>query len=597
MERLTTRRSLRLPYATFLSLAAAVSTFSLVVSIVPHSGFAGTSFTAHGSAMPAPLPAILCVNPSGGGCFLSIQAAIDAAAPGDVIDVAPGTYNEQVAINKTITLRGANAGIDARSRTGAGESIITHADGPVQILADDVVVDGFTIQGASTDPSLPPFSALGAGVWTNPSFSVTNGGHRIQNNIIQDNIIGLYLNNTSAIQSVVRRNLFRNNNLDGPAGGRSIYSDLVIQNAVIDENSFTGDGDAGIFLAGSLGLQSDITISNNVALNERLLVLFNTTSCVISGNTVTGSPFSSGIIIAGGNDGVMIRSNALINNLNFGLRIGDFIGSAPNSNISVDHNRIVGNPSGGLLVDPAGYTGVLDAQNNWWGCNAGPGLSGCDTVTAADSNVDFNPWLVLTLSASPTTIARGATSAVTASLNRNSDGVDTSGGGAIPNTTPAVFGATLGSINPINTSFSSGQAPATFTAGSTAGSATVSVTVDNQTVSVTIIIDAALGFDFCVQDDVSRSTLRFNSASGIYEFRDCKKGTLVTGQGTVTLSPGAPACKITLTDKSSKSPIRTVTALVNVCTFVGEATINIPSLGLAQMLRDKDIRNNTCVCP
>jgi len=42
--------------------------------------------------------------------FATIQAAIDAAAPGAVIHVAPGTYTEQVIITKDLTLRGAGAG-------------------------------------------------------------------------------------------------------------------------------------------------------------------------------------------------------------------------------------------------------------------------------------------------------------------------------------------------------------------------------------------------------------------------------------------------------------------------------------------------------
>lgn len=106
--------------------------------------------------------ATLCVNPGGtGGCFSSIQAAVNAAMPGDTINVAAGTYTEQVQINKTLTLKGAKAGVDARTRATTGESIITFGDGPVQILADNVVLDGFTITGAVNNPSSPPFSALG----------------------------------------------------------------------------------------------------------------------------------------------------------------------------------------------------------------------------------------------------------------------------------------------------------------------------------------------------------------------------------------------------------------------------------------------------
>src|SRR6185437_16290443 len=49
--------------------------------------------------------ATLCVNTAGsGGCYSTISAAVTAAASHDVINVAPGTYKEQVTITKTLSL-------------------------------------------------------------------------------------------------------------------------------------------------------------------------------------------------------------------------------------------------------------------------------------------------------------------------------------------------------------------------------------------------------------------------------------------------------------------------------------------------------------
>ena len=49
-------------------------------------------------------------------------------------------------------------------------------------------------------------------------------------------------------------------------------------------------------------------------------------------------------------------------------------------------------------------------ENNWWGCNAGPGNAGCGLVTG--SGADFNPWIKLLGSATPSSISPLGTSTV-----------------------------------------------------------------------------------------------------------------------------------------------------------------------------------------
>ena len=89
----------------------------------------------------------LCVNPTGShGCYATIQSAVTAASNNDVINVAPGTYMEDVIIGKPLSLIG----------SGGHRSIIDATNLPNGILLDgfdnpglhNVTVAGFTVQNA-----------------------------------------------------------------------------------------------------------------------------------------------------------------------------------------------------------------------------------------------------------------------------------------------------------------------------------------------------------------------------------------------------------------------------------------------------------------
>ncbi len=63
------------------------------------------------------LGATLVVDPNGGGTYTSLQAAIDAAAPGDVISVRGGTYST-ITLTKPLTIS-ATASSSSRPRLRA----------------------------------------------------------------------------------------------------------------------------------------------------------------------------------------------------------------------------------------------------------------------------------------------------------------------------------------------------------------------------------------------------------------------------------------------------------------------------------------------
>jgi len=128
---------------------------------------------------------------------------------------------------------------------------------------------------------------------------------------------------------------------------------------------------------------------------------------------------------------------------------------------------------------------TITATNNWWGCNAGPGATGCDPLSTTGV---YTPWLVLSLSASPSVITPGGVSALQADLNHNSQGADISAQGTVPNGISTAFSATLGTVAPLVTQTANGASGSTLTAGGVTGTGVVSATVDHQTVTRTIII-------------------------------------------------------------------------------------------------------------
>ena len=138
------------------------------------------------------------------------------------------------------------------------------------------------------------------------------------------------------------------------------------------------------------------------------------------------------------------------------------------SGISAHYNAICCNTIGVDNRDSEPF----DATNNWWGSNDGPGGEGPGKGDVVTGNVIYDPWLVLTLTADPPSVAPGGTSVITADATMNSDGVDT--GADIPDGTPILFETTSSSVDPAMAIAQDGVATTTYTAGEVPG--TVSAT-------------------------------------------------------------------------------------------------------------------------
>ena len=130
---------------------------------------------------------------------------------------------------------------------------------------------------------------------------------------------------------------------------------------------------------------------------------------------------------------------------------------------------------------------TVNLANNWWGCNTGPNNFGCGAVIGT-ANTD--PWLVLGVSASPTSIPPFGNSTITADMTKNSFAADTTGLGTLA-PLPVAWSATNGFMIPPSGTITSGMASSTFTSnGVSSGSGCA--TVDNQLTCATVTV-AAVG--------------------------------------------------------------------------------------------------------
>jgi parallel beta-helix repeat protein len=295
-------------------------TFGVVVGLVESAGASVTPpstvnelVSLTGSPANASCPA--GISPTVGS-YTNLPAAISAASPGDAIYVCAGEYDlsdtttytssEEVVVNKSVTIDGANwnapyaTSDTAASVSSSSQSVIENGVG-ILVQAPNVTIQGFTFDANNFNNGTPDCVAAGTSYACSSSIDVQSNvgtptpGNQGENNVtIDDNL----LVNTGGGN-------FQNGDVHFGLGQSGPGTDVTLLN--------TGDVVEGnVFYQGSGFENSALEISD-------------TTGIVVESNTVNypDDPDTNGFWFAGFDQATQVESNTLNAGLGAGIDATD----------------------------------------------------------------------------------------------------------------------------------------------------------------------------------------------------------------------------------------------------------------------------------
>lgn len=285
--------------------------YNLITGISPDSGQNYDRQLASG----------VVTNTNTGAGFCTIQTAVDddSTQAGHTLNIAAGTYNENVVIDKSLTLRGAGAGTNPLLHTILDGSSLGTTTSGIQLTAGvtDVTIEDLTVQNYVMSSS-------------NHAGIAGAGGN---NNFIAQRV--QVLNNTS--------------------GRGGLYLNGPVDNVLIDNVTAHDNQGRGIVIWN--GFKTNITITNNDVRRNNccgIELQDGTASGVtMSGNTVVDNADSgmSAIGLMAGAGPNVIANNTVTDNGRFGIEIKNPNGTGAASgdgSIVVENNTVSFTPSGSM---------------------------------------------------------------------------------------------------------------------------------------------------------------------------------------------------------------------------------------------------------
>jgi len=307
-----------------------------------------------------------------------------------------------------------------------------------------------------------------------------SSSNKIHDNKITDHHQGIYLRDSAS--NDIYGNIVNWNKESGIHIENFLWipsKSNMIHNNTISESTINGISLINIELSNQETLNQ--IYENDISACLTGINSFWETADAIHDNTMT--LVGVGIALEGSKDTTIFQNRIRVD------LIGIWFIDSSSDNVSFNSISSLGHAliNTGILYSP----GDVNAKYNWWGSNDDPGS------LIIGPNVDYTPYLVLSVDANPEKIFDSEplnTSTITADLWHDSSGnYHDPAYGHVPDGIPVAFDIEnippLGSLNPLEPSTSNGSAASTFSA-TDPGDADITATAGSQTVHASVTIDA-----------------------------------------------------------------------------------------------------------